>query len=219
MAANRPAYVQFYPSDWKGGTANLSPSAEWTYLQICLHNWDKAEAMPATLCKLYLKRNAEWEADLALLVETGQVTRTAGGHYFVSRALREAERSVAAWNKKRRAGREGAKKRWGDDSPAEGEGEAPAEDDGSNGDLIFSIPKSAMAEFRSHRRNIGSPLTPEAERRLLKKLETLQREGNDPVKMLEQSIDNGWRGVFPVKGEGDGRAGQGRNGLFDASGE
>lgn len=53
-------------------------------------------------------------------------------------------------------------------------------------------------DFKRHRKEIRAALTPMAESRLLVKLVDLP----DGVAraMLEQSIVNGWRGVFPVKG-------------------
>lgn len=211
MAVDRPPYVNFYPSDWKGGTANLPPMLEWTYLQVCLFNWDRGAAMPAGQSALHLSRNPDWERDLAQLCDLEKVIRTAGGHYFVPRALREAERSNNAYSKKRDAGREGAKKRWSKDD------RSPA-DDLPNGDLVFSVPKSVMADFRAHRRKIKKPMTERAEQLILTKLEKLLAEGHDPAAVVEQSIENGWAGVFPIREERDGKRNRdsGR-GLFDAS--
>lgn len=51
-------------------------------------------------------------------------------------------------------------------------------------------------EFRTHRSEIRHPLTPTSERRLLAKLATY--DVRDACAMIEQSIENGWRGVWPV---------------------
>lgn len=52
--------------------------------------------------------------------------------------------------------------------------------------------------FRSHRREIKSPMTPRAERLLLKELAAVPVD--TAVKMIEQSIRNGWKGIFELKG-------------------
>jgi hypothetical protein len=33
----------------------------------------------------------------------------------------------------------------------------------------------------------------------LKRLDTLRAQGNDPAEVLDQSVLNGWKGIFPVK--------------------
>lgn len=57
------------------------------------------------------------------------------------------------------------------------------------------------AEFREHRRQIKKPLTDLQGRKLLSRL---ARSPSEAVAMLEQSIENGWQGVFDVKANGNG---------------
>jgi hypothetical protein len=64
-----------------------------------------------------------------------------------------------------------------------------------------------MKAFRDHRTKIGAPMTVRAEELMVGKLEKIHAEhGHDPTAVVEQSIMNGWRGVFPLKDEGNGRA-------------
>jgi len=66
---------------------------------------------------------------------------------------------------------------------------------------------SAMRDFREHRVKIKAAMTPRAETMILSKLESIREEhGHDPVAVLNQSIMNGWRGVFPLKEEQNGGA-------------
>ena len=235
MSAERPAYVQFYASDWKGGTAGLPPIVEWTYLQICLFNWDKGEPLPASQFRLVLARNPEWEADLELLIEAGKVIRNHSGAIWVQRAMIEAERAEASLARKKNAGKKGAKKRWEnseEDSTANATAmpnqcdtisnqnqnqnqnqredksspphSPPTGDDGENGDLIFSVPPDIWKDFKEHRRKLKAPMTARAEKQILKKLEELWHQGHDPTALLEQSIERGWKFVFPIKGDGSG---------------
>ena len=39
-----------------------------------------------------------------------------------------------------------------------------------------------------------------AARLIIKKLEELRNQGQDPRLVLEQSVMNNWKGVFPIKG-------------------
>lgn len=211
----RPAFIGLYPSDWKAGTAHMTDREEWTYLQICLHNWDKGEAMPKRLQSGLLGRNPEWAATVAALVEMDKVAVTAAGALMVPRAMTSYRAAQAALEKKSRSGKAGANSRW-KNKPQDGDA---TPDDGRNGDMIFSVPPDLWADFRKHRTKVKAPMTERAERSILKRLEEIQREhGHDPVAVLEQTIRKGWRDVFPLKGDENGaRPGDTGRGLFDAS--
>lgn len=64
------------------------------------------------------------------------------------------------------------------------------------------IPAATWAAFREMRKKIRAPLTPTAERLLIQKLGYMQAEGQSPVAVIEQSIERGWRGFFPVINKG-----------------
>lgn len=210
----RPAFVSFYPSDWKAGTATLTPSLEWTYLQVCLFNWDKGKALPKQLQEPTLGRNPDWRADVATLLDMDKLASTASGALMVPRAVAEFRKAQNLLEKKVNAGRKGAKNRWKNKDNDSG----AMPDDGRNGDMVFSVPPDLWRDFREHRTKIKAPMTERAERGILKRLEEIQAEhGDDPAAVLEQTIRKGWRDVFPLKGDGNGRgAGPSRDGLFDA---
>lgn len=236
---NRHSYVQFYPSDWIAGLAFMPPLAEWLYLQICLYNWDKREAMPASDAKLRLSRHADWEADLQLLLDAGKVIKTAGGGLFVHRALMEAEKAFELWEKKSRGGkgRKSAENQGGAQHSSKSDGKSAGSNENENeneilpngntplpptGDLIFTIPGDVMKAFREHRLKLKAPLTQRAEELLIKKLEAIHAEhGHDPTAVLEQSIERGWKGVFELKGDHYGNGNRNNhgsgNGLLDAA--
>ncbi|MGA2301258.1 MAG: hypothetical protein ABSG77_11275, partial [Candidatus Acidiferrum sp.] len=66
---------------------------------------------------------------------------------------------------------------------------------------------AAVLKFQAFRKTIRKPLTEHALDLLYKKLAELRRQGQDPVKCIEQSIMNGYQGIWPVRNEG-GRNGQ-----------
>jgi hypothetical protein len=54
-------------------------------------------------------------------------------------------------------------------------------------------------DFLSFRREIKAPMNAVAQRRAIIQLEQLRNEGQDPSQVINQSIVNGWRGLFSVK--------------------
>jgi hypothetical protein len=63
----------------------------------------------------------------------------------------------------------------------------------------YAAPQPEWSEYAKHRKDIGKPLTPRAVQLALGTLERLQGEGHDPRKVINQSIENRWTGLFPVK--------------------
>ena len=63
--------------------------------------------------------------------------------------------------------------------------------------LPDSIPSSVWEEFKKMRKKIRAPLTEYAETLIICKLEKWKTEtGANPVDILNESIEKGWRGVF-----------------------
>ncbi len=242
--ASRHSYVQLYPSDWLAGMGFMPPLLEWLYLQVCLYNWDKAEPVPSSEHAMRFSRHTDWAADLERLIESGKVIRTRGGGLFVERAMAEARKSYELWEKKSRGGRGGKNAPNQDDekhssksngntlgnTSANGEqvtrtrarARLSSKDDKppnphQNGDLIFSVPPDAWAEWIAHRAALKKPMSDGTAKRILKELEAFHNErGHDPTAVLHQSIDNGWTGIFELKGKGRGRADQSRGGFQSA---
>lgn len=57
----------------------------------------------------------------------------------------------------------------------------------------------ALDDFKEFRKKIKKPLTSKAEQLLLSKLNNLASDDTTKITILEQSILNGWQGVFPLK--------------------
>lgn len=60
------------------------------------------------------------------------------------------------------------------------------------------LPASAWSDWHSYR-NSTKGWTRHARQLALTKLATLREQGHDPVKVIEQSIECGWTGLFPIK--------------------
>jgi len=64
------------------------------------------------------------------------------------------------------------------------------------------LPEDLWQDFKSHRKASKSPLTPRAESLAIAELEKLRTEGHNPVDVIKQSIMRGWKGLFPINGNG-----------------
>lgn len=59
----------------------------------------------------------------------------------------------------------------------------------------------ALLDFEKHRKKLRAPLTEKACELILKKLGQFRAQGTDPIAVIEQSIESGWRGLFPLRKE------------------
>jgi hypothetical protein len=65
------------------------------------------------------------------------------------------------------------------------------------------VPVEVWLAFVERRKKLRGPLTQRAGELIRRKLERLKEQGYDPVEVLEQSIANGWKGVFEVRKENE----------------
>jgi len=77
----------------------------------------------------------------------------------------------------------------------------PIQSKGAGQVLPEWLPVNEFKAFLDHRKSKRSALTPHAQKLLIEKLLVLQTNGQDLVAVLNQSILNGWSGVFPLKAE------------------
>lgn len=71
----------------------------------------------------------------------------------------------------------------------------------------------AIDDFKEHRRKLRSPMTERALTLMLNELDRLASTDDEKIAIINQSIANGYKGVFPLKKEERkvGRAGMGAN--------
>jgi uncharacterized protein YdaU (DUF1376 family) len=77
----------------------------------------------------------------------------------------------------------------------------PTPQGGEQVDFLSPIPDEAWEKFEAHRREMDKPLTPEARKRARKVLTNLAAKGEDPTRVIEQTIDRAWLTFFPVKAD------------------
>ncbi|MDZ7824519.1 MAG: hypothetical protein U5K75_11115 [Ahrensia sp.] len=165
-------------------------------------------------------RHPGWQDDLEILISAGKVHRTQAGGLFVERALLEAQRAFDLWERKSRGGKvsknqndsDGRVKSLGkthsktliksaasNQNQNQNQNQIISKDINQyNGDLVFSVPPDVWQDFKKHRIKLKAPMTERAEKLMLKDLEKLYMRGHDPTAVIEQSIKNGYKGVFEI---------------------
>lgn len=61
------------------------------------------------------------------------------------------------------------------------------------------MPPADWQAFIDHRKRVRSPMTDLAQTKAIAELDRLRTDGHDPVRVINQSIINGWKGLFPLK--------------------
>lgn len=69
------------------------------------------------------------------------------------------------------------------------------------------IANDSFEAFIEHRKKLKAPMTNLAQTRVLAELSRLREDGNEPHAVIDQSIRNGWKGVFPLKHQAGAPAG------------
>lgn len=67
-------------------------------------------------------------------------------------------------------------------------------------DLPDWLPEEQWLAFLEHRHALKSAMTPHAQKLAITELRKLRDQGHHPAQVLEQSIINGWKGLFEIKG-------------------
>lgn len=68
--------------------------------------------------------------------------------------------------------------------------------------MLEWIDPESWDAFREMRKKIKAPMTPYAEKLIVRELVKLKSCGHDPQACLDQSIANCWRDVFPLRDKG-----------------
>lgn len=70
-----------------------------------------------------------------------------------------------------------------------------------NGEIVLPqwLPAKDWHDFLDHRKKIKKPMSCEAQRRAINRLDAFRQRGHDPAFVLDASIVNGWQGLFEPK--------------------
>jgi hypothetical protein len=61
------------------------------------------------------------------------------------------------------------------------------------------LPAASWEALIEHRKATKSAMTPQAQKLAINKLDELRGQGNDPAAVINQTILNGWKGLFPIR--------------------
>lgn len=68
------------------------------------------------------------------------------------------------------------------------------------GEIADDKLRDTLTDFINHRKALKRPLTENALNLILKKLDKMANDNDTKIAILEQSIENGWIGIFELKG-------------------
>ena len=70
-------------------------------------------------------------------------------------------------------------------------------------------------DYLEYRKGISTPMSALAQQKAIDELDRLRNEGHDPSRVINQSIVNGWKGLFPIKISQGRQASSARQKTFD----
>jgi hypothetical protein len=208
MANGRHSFVAFYPSDWLAGTARLTRLHRSVFFDVCCYTWDTAKPCPPVELAVMVGDLKNGATIINDLVSMGKLVRLDDGSVVNSKAMIEAEKAFAAWQKMSDGGSKPKAKpdtkppRKGVGKPQpNGHGIEP-EPEPEGKDKPYPTPEGVedgtwQAYVDARKKH---PLTDESYRLIVKTL----GESPAPQAAVAQSVMNGWRGIFPLKGRTNG---------------
>lgn len=130
---HRHSFIAFYPSDWLAGTSRMTRLVKSVYFDVCVYNWEKAEAVPESeMVLMFADLEGQGEVIINALVKSKKLVRDDDGGVYNVRALEEAQKAFSLWKAKSDGGKAGKKT-----------GEKPASVTKTPSTLIKDKPKSA----------------------------------------------------------------------------
>lgn len=219
------AFLPLYTGDYRRDTQHLTPLRHGIYLLLLFHCWDTRGPLPLDeqeQAGIANCRSADEIEALRYVVRRFFVCME-DGHYN-QRMQREIDRAAAISTERSDAGRRGANARMQRFRDAQAIAkQVPSKCLASDATPTTTttttststttttkptapaapdlVPPEVWQAFRASRQALRAPLTPPAEVLLVAKLRRLQAEGHDPRRVVEQSIERGWKGVFAIDAE------------------
>lgn len=239
-------YLKF-PGDYARKTAHLSTTEHGAYSLLIDHYYSTGKPLPADFKRLrQIARTRSQSESNAVKTVVNEFFQLEGDGYVHKRIEEELVRVRDISEKRSTA----AKKRWethnaiaypnadADAMPPQPQPLCIKEkkiNKKKDGPAKVSIqlpdwlPEATWEDFRIHRKRLKAPMTPRGEELTIAKLGRLKDQGYDAVKVLERSIEHGWKGIFelaegtnasiPQGNGGHGPGGNGNNGHHVMPGE
>lgn len=203
-------YYQFNISDYKSHTEHLEPLEDLAYRRMLDWCYLHEKPLPKNINDIarFIRMRSHCDDIKNVLREF--FTSNENGEFIHKRVFLEIEKA----NEKSSKARESAKARWNKVSSdanalrTDSESNATQDTRHNTQDTIpkkkkaspFVLPVNIDSEtwkaFIEHRQKLKAPMTDRAKILMINKLVKLNGNAND---ILNQSIENGWKGVFEIK--------------------
>lgn len=214
-------WFRWFPGDYLRDTGALSLTENGAYRVLLDHYYSTGGKLKADMVQLFRICRAieEEERNAVGRVVRDFFTVDEDGWLRNKRADREIVEMAEFHKSRSDAGRKGNAKRWGSHSESPSDRTAireqshedrqpqpqPQETNTKPKTSAFALPdwvdSDTWSDFVEVRKKVRAPLTDRAASLILKSLAELRANGHDPKAVLEQSIANGWKGVFPLKAQ------------------
>jgi len=220
MAKELP-YFRFEPSEWDNGNIQIcSRESKGLFIDLCSIYWSRLGELPYALA---LQKLCNGKEDALQELKNAEIFGVIDGQIVIE-FLDEQLSERGQTSEKRRVA---AKKRWSDASALQMQSKSNAKrreekrreekkieekEDPLRAflDLLSGDLKIAYAEWIQYRKELGKKITPSTAKKQIRFL-----GGRDPavsVAIINQSIENGWTGLFELKSTFNGNGKQ-HNGL------
>jgi uncharacterized protein YdaU (DUF1376 family) len=221
MSRHHP-WSAFYWDDWATDTAHLSDSEYAIYHRLLTHYYKTQKPLLAnatSLLRVCLAFTSDQQAAMSSVLSQFFVLK--GENYHNKRADSELEKMISISKERRLVGRKGGlakarnlleQKAYQNPTHPQPHIQPQSQEEKSKSKATPSelfilpewIPTESWDGYVEMRKKIRAPLTDRAARLALAELEKLKNQGYSPRGVLDQSVLNDWRGLFPIKANGNG---------------
>ena len=209
--SSRPWY-RWFSADYRAKTAHLDFIHDAAYRRLLDAYYEHRGPLPADPKALYRIVGAQTlEERAAVMKVAGEFFSNGDGLIRQARADEEILETQEFAARRAEAGRKGNDVRWGknrnriaqrsqnDRHPHPQSQPLLQSQPQSSPQLPPWLPPESWSHYQDHRKNKRAKLTPRAAALCFRTLEKLREKGQDPIAVIEQSIANGWTGLFPVQ--------------------
>jgi len=202
------AYFRLLRVCWATPGCSIPDDEEWIFRRLRATTDAERDAIRTVLSEFFVKRRnrlhnprlSEEHARAKSVTQTRSNNGKKGGRPRKQPETNEKEESLSLANEKLKKANKDIRHKNKDKTPKPPEGgqESLLPQPGPKEILMGVLPEEAAQDFIDHRKALKKPLTDLAATRLVKQL----REMADPVASVDNSIANGWAGVFETQKRG-----------------
>lgn len=201
-------WYKHYMGDYLKDTADLSMTQDGAYRRLLDRYYTSGQPLPIEKQKLYLITRAieRWEREAVDSVLAKFFILTSAG-YTQKRTEKElAKYKKAATVHIANLGRKMDSQNGLEKLEARNQIKEKSKNKSSAKTALFVLPDWIPVEewngFVEMRQRSRAPFTVRAKYLCVKKLDDLRRGGVSPAAILNQSVENGWKGLFPLSSSG-----------------